>query len=369
MRWLLNSKEYYMFEILKLDNFEGIESYKGILSSMSIVEPYYLVDYFEIFGEGLENLVCFCYTVGEGNSRIIMPGYLNPIFIGDEKTDYYDFITPYGYTGPFFSSSICESDICIFWRNVDKWYSENNVISEFIRFSLFNNHLNYSGNAFITMLNVKGKIIDEEQQWKDFDYKVRKNVNKAKRENLTSQMFYIDIPEGKILEFFEIYIQTMNRTGAKEKFLYSLPQFQKFLLGNKSHAAICTVYSDCIPVSSELILISKEAVFSFLGGTNEFYFDKRPNDFLKYEVLNWARSMGKKYFVLGGGYGFEDGIFKYKRSFFPSDAVNYYTGRKIINLCIYNYLLERMNVFRLEKGLFKLDLNDVSFFPLYNKII
>jgi hypothetical protein len=355
-----------MLEIIKLYTTEGLRNYKRILASFAFIEPYCLVDYIDIFSNGLENLICFSF-ISVNNSHIIMPGYLKPIVIDGEKTDYFDFITPYGYTGPFFSENTNEVDVDEFWKNVDNWYLNHNVITEFIRFNLFGNRLNYSGNSFVTMLNIKGKILDEEEQWKEFDYKVRKNVNKARRENLSSKVFYLDIPKDKVLEFYKIYIQTMKRTGANDSFLYPFAQFQRFLNDNKQYAAICTVYLENIVVSSELLLVSQVAIYSFLGGTNELYFDKRPNDFLKFEALNWARSIGKKFYVLGGGYGLEDGIFKYKKSFFPSDVVNYYTGRKLINSNIYNEIIDKANLFRSKNGLIKLDLEDTSFFPLYNK--
>ena len=76
----------------------------------------------------------------------------------------------------------------------------------------------------------------------------------------------------------------------------------------------------------------------------------------------------KKFYVLGGGYGFEDGIFKYKKSFFPNDVINYYTGRKTLNTNVYNELLERRNALRKGAGQSVLDSNDDSFFPLYNKL-
>ncbi|MFV8370406.1 GNAT family N-acetyltransferase [Flavobacterium sp. LB2R40] len=357
-----------MLKIFKLDHPENSEKYRLLLDTLENSVPYGLLDYIDIFSNSLKNLICFSLISHESNSVILMTGYLKPIVIGNEITHYFDFITPYGYSGPFFSENTRDSDIKDFWKQVDKWYSDNNVVSEFIRFNLSGNQTNYSGKIFPTMLNVKGKIIDEENQWKAFDAKVRKNVNKAKRENLSSVVFYDDIPADKVLEFHEIYIQTMKRTDANENFLYTLGQFQRFLNNNKAHAAICTVYSDNIPVSSELLLVSEDAIFSFLGGTNEHYFDKRPNDFLKVEALNWARSIDKKYYVLGGGYGFEDGIFKYKKSFFPNDVVSYYTGRKIINNKVYNELLNKVNKVRLSNGLPTLEIHDASFFPLYNKL-
>lgn len=356
-----------MLNIYKLYTEEGMDKYKILISSLGIKDPYCLPDYFNVFSGGMNNLICFSFTSNTGG-LIVMPGYLKPIVIGEEKNKYFDFLSPYGYTGPFCSSEIEKSDIDDFWMQVDKWYLDNNIVTEFIRFNLSGNQSHYSGNIFPTMLNVKGHIIDEENQWKGFDHKVRKNVNRAKRENLSSKVFYINISEDKILEFYDIYIQTMKRTDANESFSYTFEEFKRFIIGNKEHAAICTIYFEEVPISSELLLVSGDSIYSFLGGTDDKYFDKRPNDFLKVEALNWARRQGKKFYVLGGGYGFEDGIFKYKKSFFPNDVVNYYTGRKIINRTVYDELVKKVNVARLTAGLLALETEDESFFPLYNKV-
>lgn len=357
-----------MLNILKLNMVEGIEAYKSLLSSLDISQPYCLPEYFDVFCGGFENLISFSFKSDSSESIIAMPGYLKPIMIGGEVTDFFDFITPYGYTGPFFSSNIKPSDIEEFWKAVDQWYKGNNVVTEFVRFNLSGNQEYYSGMVFPTMLNIKGQIIDEVEQWTSFDAKVRKNVNRAKRENLSSKVYYRNIEDDKISEFYDIYIQTMKRTEAKENFFYTLEQFKKFIESNKEYVAICTVYFEEVPVSSELLLVSNDAIYSFLGGTDDNYFDKRPNDFLKVEALNWARTEGKKYYVLGGGYGFEDGIFKYKKAFFPNDVVPYYTGRKILNETLYDTLVEKASQFRVSVGLEKLDSSDSSFFPLYNKL-
>lgn len=356
-----------MLNILKLNTLEGMEEYRLLLFSLNNSEPYFLANYFDVFCEGFENLICFYFRVDSLELTILMPGYLKPIKIGTKTTDFFDFITPYGYTGPFFSSNTKQSDREEFWKIVDNWYKRNNVVTEFIRFNLSGNHEHYSGTVFPTMLNIKGKIIAKELQWTAFDAKVRKNVNRAKRENLNSEIYYSNIEDDKIAEFYNIYIQTMKRAEAKENFFYSLEQFKIFINANTESVAICTIYFEKSAISSELLLVSNDSIYSFLGGTDEYYFDKRPNDFLKVEALDWARIEGKKEYILGGGYGFEDGIFKYKKSFFPNDVVYFYSGRKILNQKIFDDLVKEASALRRRSGLDALDVNDASFFPLYNK--
>lgn len=357
-----------MLKILKIEENEGKQEYNNLISSLKISNPYCLLDYIDIFSNGLNHLICFYFYNDKTNASILMPGYLKPISIQGRETSKFDFVSPYGYTGPFFTKDIEEADIHNFWKEVDNWYNENNVVTEFIRFDLSNNCLDYSGTIFPTMLNVKGKIIEQDEQWTLFDRKVRKNFNKAKRENLKAEVFYQSVEDSKILEFFDIYMVTMKRTNAKESFFYTYDKFKRFIHGNKESCAICTVYHEDKAISSELLLLSNDSVYSFLGGTKEEYFDKRPNDFLKVEVVNWARRNKLCFYILGGGYGMEDGIFKYKRCFFPNDVVTFYTGRKIINCDIYNDLIKFSNEIRALSNLQELNKNDTSFFPLYNKI-
>ena len=356
------------FDTFQINSDEGEEKYLNLLTLLNVKDPFFQPDYIDIFSKGLKNIVCFSYFNKENNNRIVMLVHLNPIKCLEEDIQFFDAISPYGYSGPILSKDTDEFDIIEFWEKVDNWYFENNVVSEFIRFNLSNNHFNYSGKVVETMLNVKGEIIDEDIQSKSFERKVRKNVNKAKRENLISRVYFMDIKDDKILEFFNIYIDTMVRTNASKEFHYSLDDFKRFIKINSCYCAICTVYFDSFPIASELVLISRDAIYSFLGGTNENYFDKRPNDFLKVGLINWARKQNLKYYILGGGYGMEDGIFKYKRSFFPNDIVKYYTGRKIVNKSIYIKLLEKTNNYRVSIGLLELNIKDESFFPLYNLI-
>ncbi|MDD5457686.1 MAG: GNAT family N-acetyltransferase, partial [Candidatus Margulisbacteria bacterium] len=113
-------------------------------------------------------------------------------------------------------------------------------------------------------------------------------------------------------------------------------------------------------ISTELVLYGSENCYSFLGGTDHVFFHMRPNDFLKYEIIKWAKEKGLKNFILGGGYGGDDGIFKYKRSFSPNGMCDFYIGKKIFDKEKYKTLTDM----RIKKENFE---ENSNFFPEYRR--
>jgi lipid II:glycine glycyltransferase (peptidoglycan interpeptide bridge formation enzyme) len=123
----------------------------------------------------------------------------------------------------------------------------------------------------------------------------------------------------------------MTRNKAQKKYFFSCDYFQVFINKNAEHCALALIYKDGIPISTELVLLSDDTLYSHLGGTDASYFASRPNDFLKFEVMKWAMEQKKKYYILGGGREIGDDLYKYKKNYFPNDDdIIYYTGRKII---------------------------------------
>ena len=167
--------------------------------------------------------------------------------------------------------------------------------------------------------------------------KFKEIVKRAQRENLKAKIYFQNFKDSEINEFFAIYIDTMKRTNAKEFFFYSLESFNNFILNNLELCAICTIYDNDKPISTELLLISNNSVFSFLGGTLGDAFEKRPNDYLKFEVINWARSHGFENYVLGGGYGFGTVFLNIKKLFFQMMLSSMLLDEKLLikkSICI-----------------------------------
>jgi len=238
-----------------------------------------------------------------------------------EPGQWFDLVTPYGYGGFLVEGSIN-------WGNLRREYSkfcdEQSVVCEFVRFFLDSEYAyHFSGSTRIAMSNVVRSLsLSEEEIWSDYEHKVRKNVKKAARAGL---QFEVDTAGDRLDDFLRIYYGTMGRTGASEEFFFSSDFFDDLKQLEENVAWVHVLHDDKV-VSSELVLLDSDRAYSFLGGTDSGYFEMRPNDFLKHGVILWARSQGLRCFVLGGGYGSDDGIFRYKRSFAPSGVSDFRVG-------------------------------------------
>jgi hypothetical protein len=332
--------EKYTLKILDLETETDKKVYNGYLEQIDDLNPFYKLELLGNPNVDQNNLKYFIFLV-RGTPAVLMNFFVRKIDIDLPDGPFYDIISPYGYSGPLFKKQIESETIINFWELVDHWYLTHNMVSEFIRFSLNGNHIKYTGKLIETLLNVKGEIKDSfEKQWTSFSSKVRNNYRKAEKYNLKFKIYQgTEITDDIIKEFHEIYISTMGRNSAKEFFFFEIEYFQSIIYANPKHFAIALDYKDGTAASTELIVISNETIYAYLGGTRSEYFEFRPNDFLRVEILKWAVYSHKKYYVLGGGQQDNDGIYRSKKGFFPKDLdAIFYTGRKIINEELYNNL-------------------------------
>ncbi len=268
-----------------------------------------------------------------------------------EPEGWYDLSTPYGYGGFWFEGvnrSRVEEEYLTFCR-------EAGYISEFVRFHLYSNYQDvFQGELEHRTHNIVRDLTPSmEEILHDFEYKVRKNLKRAESVGLKVE---IDTSGRRLLEFLEIYQGTMQRNNAKDSFRYPREFFDRLNLMQGNYVYLHALHDDKV-ISTELVLYGSENCYSFLGGTDSRYFAFRPNDFLKYEIIKWAREKKLKRFILGGGYGADDGIYQFKKSFAPQGSVDFYIGKRIFDQSKYNKLLE----IRKEGG----SELDTQFFPLY----
>lgn len=348
----------HITEILVSDR----ERWNQIVRSIKGYDVFYLNEYVTAFmHEDESNGEPILLYYENGDERAI-----NVVFKRDVGKDhrltqvvpnnaYYDLITPYGYGG--FIGSIVDYDALN--ASYEAYCVNNSYICEFIRFELFSNYHNYySGETESRTHNVVRNLEDPiDTIWKDFKQKVRKNV---KRANTYGLEIVVD-EEGKHLDdFLRIYYGTMERSDAEQQFYFKKSFFEELM--SMDNAVMFHVRFEDKIISTELVIYGAENCYSYLGGTDSEYFYTRANDFLKFEIIKWAKIRGLKNFILGGGYGADDGIFQYKMNLAPHGIKDFYIGRKIFDEEAYQKLLHIRS-----KGNSELErkLIDAGFFPAY----
>lgn len=311
-----------------------------IVRSFPDYDVFYLSGYSKAFmREAPQNGTPILLLYEDGDDRAINVVWSRDVAL-DEKIrgrinegQYFDLITPYGYGG--FYGNISD------WGKLNQDYTEycmeNHYVCEFVRFALFTDYYaHYDGEVEARTHNVVRSLsMPLDEIWMDFKQKVRKNVKKANSFNLNC----IIENTGKYLEdFLWIYYSTMSRTEAEDKYYFSKRFYEDLNEMNDNVTYFHAIYEGRI-VSTELVLYGSRNCYSYLGGTDCDYFDVRPNDFLKYEIIKWAKKKGLKNFVFGGGYGADDGIFQYKLSFAPHGKYDFHVGRKIFDREAYKKLV------------------------------
>ncbi len=294
-------------------------------------------------GHGLAK--CFCYEK-DGNLALY-PFIINSVNkLGyNLPKDYFDIQGAYGYNGV--ASNCYEKNFIIdFFNEFDNYCIKNNVIAEFVRFNPYLKNNSFVSNHNVILQN-KNIILDlkcDDIWMKEYSKATRKNIKKAKRNNLYVQYFNgQDITKDMIKEFHSIYIETMERNLAAKFYYFDESFFQNLAKILREKCAFFFTLKDGIYISCELILYNSFLGYSFLGGTKNDYYEFRPNDILKHSIINYLKEIGLNYFCFGGGNKPDDGIFNYKKKFAKNGVYDFYIGKKIHNEVIYNDVIRQWN--------------------------
>lgn len=337
------------FELWSAESAEWLDHW----SSWPEREVYAHPGYASLYEDGQTRALCAAWRSDGGG--VLFPFLLRDLRGEPFRADAADVITPYGYGGAFCWGVDRDAVAEEFWRVFDEWAAEQPVVSELVRFALFEDELlPYPGDRDQRLVNVVRDLAPSADEiWMDFEHKVRKNVKKARRSGVGIEL---DHDGARLDDFLRLYARTLERREAHERYRFPREFFES--ITERLHGQF--VYAHALHegrvVSSELVLVSETNAYSFLGGTESDAFDLRPNDLLKHEVILWAKDAGKHRFVLGGGYGAGDGIFRYKRSFAPHGLVPFFIGRRILQPELYREVAERTGAAA-----------DGEFFPAYRE--
>jgi hypothetical protein len=191
-----------------------------------------------------------------------------------------DVITPYGYGGAFFWGVDHDTVSRHFWGAFDEWAAQQSIVSELVRFALFDDELlPYPGEREQRLVNVVRDLAPTaDELWMDCEHKVRTNVKKARRSGVRVEFD----PSGvRLDDFLRLYLDTLDRRARRRGYRFPRAFFER-LPGQRLY--VHALHGDDV-VSSELVLLSEQTAYSFLGGTDSKAFELRPNDLLKWELI------------------------------------------------------------------------------------
>jgi hypothetical protein len=350
-----------VLRVLEASDPSGRQEWEARWRSWPEREPMAHPAYVKLFAGPGDRAVCA--VAGDGAAGIMYPFVLRPLALepwASPGEDHWDATTPYGYGGPFAWGDL-SGIVDLFWAQLEKWFLARRVVSSFARLSLFPEQLaEFRGDVSVNMPNVV-RLLDLpcEQVWRDYAHKVRKNVNTARRAGLR---FELDTAGSHLDEFLTIYRSTMDRRSAADGFHFSRAFFETIVRELRGSFAFAHIRAGDRIVSTELLLRSARHLYSFLGGTLADAFEMRPNDLLKHSIIEWGIGEGLSAFVLGGGYGGPDGIFRYKLAFAPRGEVPFRTGRAVHDAAGYARLVDARRAHEGKSGTWA---PRESHFPVY----
>ena len=225
-----------------------------------------------------------CATWDDSDGKVMFPFVLR-----DLGTEPYwepdlgkacDLVTPYGYGGAVFWAC---AEVCNlarrFWNAFNAWASAQPVVTQFVRFSLFDQDLlpypgmvNENRKVIVRNLRVSSSAI-----LRECSHNVRYNIKRAIRSGLKVK---VDCRGDTLPEFLRIYEHTMRRRNASAMYLFPQEFFHRLHEGLSGKFAYFHAVDNGRVVSSELLLLSATVVYSFLGGTDSEAFKTGANHLL-----------------------------------------------------------------------------------------
>ena len=321
-------------------------------------EPFAHPEFGRLFAGPDDESVAVCWE--DGGGRVLLPLVLRAVpedvrapAAGDPADAWRDAVSPYGYGGPFVGGA---PDLGAFYADLLSWMRDERVLSGFVRGTVVGPVVGEHEPEGVRAVHLSDNVVvglglPAEERWRRYEHKVRKNVNKARRNGLTTTMgsALVD-PHG----FAEVYGTTMERRNASAFYRFDAEFFGS--LGRAlegSYWVADTRDEDGTVVSTELVLRGDRTCYSFLGGTRREAFPMSPNDLLKHDIIDHAAAAGLEHYVLGGGYQPGDGIFRYKKAFDPTGVVPFIAVQLVPDQSMYRHACAAVAT------------SDQTFFPRY----
>lgn len=327
--------------MLTVYTLEQAEEWDKVVHTFKDYDVYWLSGYvkaFQLHGDGEPLLFYYDDSTTRGINVVMKRDIAkDEKFVGKiPENTYFDFSTPYGYGGWLIEGESLDA----LFASYDSWLKANGIVSEFVRFHpMLKNHETCTSYYNVVQLGevVHMELSSPETIWSNITSKNRNMIRKAIKND-------IKIYQGRFPEIYnkfqEIYNGTMDKDNADAYYYFGDEFYESVLNDLSQNAQVFYAVKDDEIIAASIILAANGRLNYHLSGSLRNFSSLAPTNLLLYQVALWGCENGFETLYLGGGVGSgEDGLLKFKKSFYRGALNFYYIGKKIIDIERYNSLV------------------------------
>lgn len=327
-----------MHSVLKI---RDIERWKQLLSNLpsQIADVYFTPEYYSLYQHYGDGEAC-CFAYENDGETALYPFLINPVSpLGYElDKEYYDIQGAYGYNG-LISSTDNKEFIEGFWKELNAFCQENDIVAEFMRFHpLLNNYLLASPEmkTFFSRHTVGLDLTDDDIWMHQISSKNRNMIRKAEKEG-------VQIVESDDYETFKIlYDATMSDLHAESYYFFPEGYYEDFKHSFKENGLLCLALLHGKPIAGSMFMFSEEYAHYHLSARDRAYSRYAANNLILWYGIQKAKERGCKWFHFGGGTtgDDEDSLLKFKKEF-SKTLCSFWIGKRIHNQPVYDKIVEQ----------------------------
>lgn len=273
---------------------------------------------------------------------------------------FYDVFSSYGYGGPAWSAKNGDLDLLKqFWKEEKKFLLEKNVISRFVRINPLVNQYHAADPEVYRRQDVI--IIDLLKYGTTNALRMstnhRRKLKLAAKSGL-SYSFAHAPSDADIATFVEMYNTTMIRLSADERYMFTFEKIKEMFAGlPEKKIWLGMAKLETKPTAIFLFLRDEDKFHYHLGSSNELGRACGGNHGLMHHAALFAKELDCEKMLLGGGFGGNEGLFRFKKGFGGAE-IPYYTKHSIINETVFFALYN-------QKGMSEQQAIQQDYFPPY----
>lgn len=323
------------------------EQWRSALAKFERVDVCHLPEYHEAYSLSFPGAQAVMWTYWEDNEHFCYPFLLSPVILTGKDnetvaTDYFDVSGIYGYSGPL-STSCDRGFLDQAWAAFDAWAVDQNIVSEFIRFSTYVGNKDWAHEKTSVEYNRPVALAmlpsDAETFMQQLNSKTRNMIRKARKTGLVAKP--MKVAEG-LEEFRALYGETMARNQATDFFMYDDHYYDYLLKLHEDELQLFAVYQEDQMVAAAMTLVHGNMAFYHLGASTLEASRCGAGNQVLFEMACHLIDQDVPYFSVGGGRTTDEGdaLFRFKKSNATSVG-EFHIGKRVLQPMAQQDIIER----------------------------